>query len=274
MSADDSLSTAEVLRRLKEEMAQQAPRDHKEHHAIETSLSNPYLQSDTKWGFVIVRASYGPSSDTLWAQFLDLFRANVEETLRLEDELDLLPRHEMTIIENEAALGGADSYAARRAFRAWVANDLPQRLRGSCLEELGGLAQVREKLLSNDAHSAPGTTHPASLVPPRWKYCIFVDQDCLRSVEKGPEEPELKDPALKILTTEWEREEAEVPTEEFTRDWDGGETNDDAEEVGWMYMDMTDYVTVYDRLTDAFAWQEYYQRPYKSYVENSESESD
>ncbi|EMD92634.1 hypothetical protein COCC4DRAFT_163026 [Bipolaris maydis ATCC 48331] len=218
MSADDSLSTAEVLRRLKEEMAQQAPRDHKEHHAIETSLSNPYLQSDTKWGFVIVRASYGPSSDTLWAQFLDLFRANVEETLRLEDELDLLPRHEMTIIENEAALGGADSYAARRAFRAWVANDLPQRLRGSCLEELGGLAQ--------------------------------------------------------ILTTEWEREEAEVPTEEFTRDWDGGETNDDAEEVGWMYMDMTDYVTVYDRLTDAFAWQEYYQRPYKSYVENSESESD
>ncbi|EUC49057.1 hypothetical protein COCMIDRAFT_2120 [Bipolaris oryzae ATCC 44560] len=274
MSADDSPSTAEVLRRLKEEMAQQGPRTHKEHHAIETSLSHPYLQSDTKWGFVIIRAAYGPSSDALWAQFLEIFRANVEETLRLEEELDLLPRHEITIIEDETTLAGADSYAARRAFRAWVANDLPQRLRGSYLEELGGLTQVREKLLSNDAHNAPGTTHPASLVPPRWKYCIFVDQDCLRSVAKGPEEPELKDPAMKILTTDWERDEVEVPIEEFTRDWDGGETNDDAEEVGWMYMDMTDYVTVYDRLTGTFAWEEYYQRPYKSYVDDSDSDSE
>jgi hypothetical protein len=270
MSSAASLETAEVLRRLQEEMALQGPRDPTQYHRTEASLAHPYLRPDTKWGFVIVRAVYGPSSDAPWAQLLELFRASVSETLRLEDQLELLPRHEITIIEDEATLAGTDSYAARRAFRAWVAADLPQRLRDDCLEELGGLSQVRDKLLSNDAHNAPNTTHPASIVPPRWQYCIFVDQDCLRSVEKGPEDPKLKDPALKILTTDWELQEVEVPTEEFTRDWDGGETDDGAEEVGWMYMDMTDYVAVYDRLTRAYAWQEYYERPYKSYVEDSD----
>jgi hypothetical protein len=68
-------------------------------------------------------------------------------------------------------------------------------------------------------------------------------------VEKGPEDLKLKDPALNILPTDWELEEVEVSMEEFTRDWDGGETDDGAEHVGWMYMDMTDYVAVYDRLT-------------------------
>lgn len=105
--------------------------------------------------------------------------------------------------------------------------------------------QVRNKLLSNDAHNMANTTHPARIVPPRWKYCIFVDQDSLRSVEKGPEDLELKDQ-------------------------DGGETDNDDEEVGWMYMDMKDYIAVYDRLTSPFAWQEHYERPYKSYVESSD----
>jgi hypothetical protein len=268
MGLPASLETGEFLRRLQEEMALQGPRDPKQFHRIEASLAHFNLRPDTKWGFVIVRAVYGPSSDALWTQLLELFRLNVSETLRLEDELELLPRHEMTIIEDEATLAGADSYAARRAFRAWVAADLPQRLSDDCLEDLGGLTQVRDRLLSNDALHVPNPTHPASIVPPRWQYCIFVDQDCLRSVEKGPEDPELKDPALKILTTDWELDEVDVPKEEFTRDWDGAETDDGAEEVGWMYMDMTDYVTVYDRLLSVFAWEECYERPYKSYVDD------
>jgi hypothetical protein len=270
MPSADALETAEVLRRLNEEGTLQWPKDPKEYHCIENSLAHPYLQPDTKRGFVIVRAVYGPSSDAPWAQMLQLFRANVEDTLTMQDQMELLPHHEMTIIEDEATLAGADSYIARRAFRTWVAADLPQRLLDDCVEELGGHMQVRDKLLSNDAYHPSSTTHPASIVPPRWQYCIFVDQDCLRSLEKGPDDPELKDPVLKILTTDWEQEEVEVPTEEFTRDWDGGETDDGAEEVGWMYMDMTYYVAVYDRLSSSgFSWHEHYERPYKSYVEDS-----
>lgn len=236
----------------------------------QTSLANPYLQPDSKWGFVIVRTAYGPSNDELWAQFLEILRTRVEYSLQVDDELDLLPHHEITIIEDGATLCSADSYTARRAFRAWVANDLLQQLRGECLEELGGLAQVREKLLGNDAQNVPDTTHPASLVPPRWKYCIFVDEDCLHSVEKWPEEPEARDPAMKILTTDWElEEEVDVPHMHISRDWEGGETDDVSEEVGWMYMETTEYVDMYDRLTGAFAWHEHYQRPHRNWIENS-----
>jgi hypothetical protein len=263
MPSADVLRTAEILKEF-----QSGP---KQYRRTEDSLAHFYLRPDTKWGFVIVRAVYGPSSDARWAQMLEIFRANVEDTLTMYDQTELLQRHETTIIEDEATLDGADSYTARRAFRAWVAADLPQRLRDDCLEEWGGHTQVRDKLLSNDPHTAPNTIHPASLVPPRWQYCIFVDEDCLRSLDKGPEDPELKDPVLKILTTDWELEEVEVPTEEFTRDWEGGETDDGAEEVGWMYMDMSDYVATYDRLTSsAFSWHELYERPYKSYVEDSD----
>jgi hypothetical protein len=239
MPSAAALDTPEVLGQLQETMALQGRKYPKEYHQIDDSLSHPYLQADTKWGFVIVRAVYGPSSDAPWALMLELFRLNVLEALELADQMELLPHHEMTIIEDEATLAGADSYAARRAFRAWVAADLPQRLREDYVEELGGHVQVRDRLLSNDAHYPSNPAHPASLMPPRWIYCIFVHQDCLRSLEKGPKEPEWKDPVLKILTTDWEREEeVEVPTEEFTRDWDGGETDDGGEEVGWMYMDM------------------------------------
>jgi hypothetical protein len=260
-------TTAEVLKRLQEEIALQGPRFPKQYHRTEKSLAHPNLRPDIKWGFVIVRCVYGPSSDSLWAQMLELLRSQVTETLKDEDHMELLPRHEITIIEDEATLAGADSYTARRAFRAWVADDLPQRLHDDRLEQFGGLAQVRDQLLSSDAHYGHNTTHPAIVVPPRWQYCIFVDQDCLRSLDRGLEDPDFNDPALKILTTDWELEEVEVPMEDFTRDWDGGETDDGAEEVGWMYVDMTEYVAVYDRLTSGFSWQEYYQRPYKSYVD-------
>lgn len=36
-----------------------------------------------------------------------------------------------------------------------------------------------------------------------------------------------------------------------------------------MYMDMTDYAGVYDRLTSGFSLHEFYERPSKSYVDKS-----
>ncbi|EUC27405.1 hypothetical protein COCCADRAFT_111795 [Bipolaris zeicola 26-R-13] len=267
-----SETNSEVLRRCQEILAQQESSP-KEYHEIEDKLALTPLQPDTKWGFVIVRAVYGPSSDAPWAQILQLIRAEISESLTKADQSELLSRHEMTIIEDEAMLAGADSsgaaaYAARRAFRAWVADDLPQQLPDNYLEELGGLTQFREQLLINTKHHAD---NPLSIMPPRWRYCIFVDQHCLRSLEGGPKEPELKDPALKILTTDWDGEVTEVPAEKFTEDWDGGETNDDHEDVGWMWIDMTDYAPKYTQLTSAFGWEEYHERPQRDYVETTRS---
>jgi hypothetical protein len=219
----------------------QEPGHPKQFHQIEDQLARSPILPDTNWGFVIVRAVYGPSSDVAWAQMLELLRDTVSEELTEADQLELLSRHEITIIEDEATLAGADSFAARRAFLAWVAADLPQRLREEYREE--------------------NMTHPATYMPPRWRYCICVDQECLRSLEGGPEDLEDKDPALKLLTIDFP-EEAGVPTEEFTTDWEG-----DHENVGWMYIDMTDYVGKYSQFTSVFGWEEFYERPYKGYMD-------
>jgi hypothetical protein len=85
----------------------------------------------------------------------------------------------------------------------------------------------------------------------------------MRSLGTSSEAP---DPALKILTTDWVLDRAGAATEDFTTDWDG-ETNNECEGVGWMYMDMSDYVPVYDCLVTPFLWHEYYQRPYKGWVD-------
>ena len=99
MPSAAALETAEVLKELQEESALQGPRS-KEYPCIKNSLAHPYLRPDTKRGFVIVRAVYGPSSDGPWAQMLELLRDNVSD--RLEDQIELLPRHEMTIIEDRS----------------------------------------------------------------------------------------------------------------------------------------------------------------------------
>jgi hypothetical protein len=257
---------AEVLRQREITAAARGPTHPKQFHQIEDSLAHPELKTDTRWGFVIVRAVYGPASDAGWTKILDILRESVWYTLTVEGQDELLSRHEITTIEDEATLAGADSYAVRSAFRAWVADDLPQRLNDDALEHYGGLTQVRNTLRSNAGHN--DKANPVGVMPPRWKYCVFVDEDSLRSLQPELDDEE-QDPALKILTTDWTAEEEGAPTEEFTRDWDGGETDDGFEYVGWMYIDMSDYAGVYTTLIDAFGWEELYERPYKSYVDDT-----
>ena len=255
---------AAVLKQLKERMALSGPKYPKEYHEIDESLAHPYLRPGAPWGFVIIRAIYGPSSDAPWAKMLELLRLNVREELTLSDQADLLVHHELTVLEDEATLAGADSYAVRRTFRAWVAGNLPQRLTDSTITEYGGTEKIRDKLRSNEAHFKVGSMHPATSVPPRWQFCIFVDADCLCSLDMGLDF-EAQDPALKILTTDWELAEESTSTEEFTHDWDGGETDNDSEMVGWMYIEMSDYVPKYASLVRAADWYDFSQRPNKSW---------
>jgi hypothetical protein len=42
---------------------------------------------------------------------VELFRKNILKTLRLEHQRELLPPHEMTMIEDEATLAAADTKA-------------------------------------------------------------------------------------------------------------------------------------------------------------------
>jgi hypothetical protein len=257
----DTLETAEFLKKFREEWALLHPEysQRKEYHRIERSLTNSDIRPDAPWGFVVVRTAYGAASGAPWAHMLEDLRSNVAQSLVLEDQSDLLPRHELTVVEDEATLASADSHTVRRVFRAWVAEDLTPRLCDT--EKYGGTAQVRAKLASTDAHFP---NHPVADLPPRWIFCLFVDEDCLRSLEKSTFS------CVKILTTDWvkvEGEEEDPVTVAWDHEWDGGETNNDQEDVGWMYMDVADYVPSYSQLTDGHFWDTLYSRPYKGYVE-------
>ncbi|KAF2467384.1 uncharacterized protein BDR25DRAFT_159915, partial [Lindgomyces ingoldianus] len=210
------------------------------HHAI---------RPNAPWGFVVFRTVYGVDSDTPWVCMLDRLRSTIADTLSLSNRSDLLPRHEMTVIENEETLADANAHIVRNAFRAWVADDLTPRLRNP--EKYGGSAQVRYKLLSNDVHDAK---HPVSCLPSRWNFCLFVDEACLRSLDASIMRGF---PVIKILTTDWQEDRVAAVAE----GWEDGETNENWEEVGWMYMGVMEYIDMYNRLDNAFEWLDWYERP-------------
>ena len=85
------------------------------------------------------------------------------------------------------------------------ADDLTPRFRNP--EEYGGSAQIRSKLLSNDAH---GLKYPVSCLASRWNFYLFVDEACFRSLDasSGSEFP-----VIKILTTDSQENRAAAATE-------------------------------------------------------------
>jgi hypothetical protein len=176
---------------------------------------------------------------------LGLLRSTIAETLELEHQTNLLPIHELTVIDNEATLANANTDAVRYAFREWVADDLPPRLCDEEVERFGGAAQIREKLLSNDAHHSPHATHPAACIPPQWQFFVFVDEECLRSLETSYG---ALDPMLKILTTDWNGSELD-------------DTIDEYDDLEWMKIDASDYMPVYANLVTPCLWHEYYESP-------------
>ncbi|KAF2130128.1 hypothetical protein P153DRAFT_385365 [Dothidotthia symphoricarpi CBS 119687] len=253
---DEALNTIEGFKSSLEPLIAKFP---KEYHDIDASLNHYAIRPDAPWGFVVFRTVYGVDSDAPWAHMLKLLRSTVTNSLSLSTRTDLLPRHELTIIEDEEMLTGADAHTVRHAFRAWIADDLTPRLRDP--NKYGGSAQVRSKLLSNDAHDEK---HPVSSLPSRWNFCLFVDESSLRSLDASIGSGS---PVIKILTTDWQEDRVAVVAE----DWEDGETDEDWEEVGWMYMDVREYVDMYNRLDNAFDWRDFYQRPYKGYVDHREA---
>lgn len=69
-----------------------------------------------------------------------------------------------------------------------------------------------------------GTHHPAACLPTRWQFFLFVDENCLRSVDLSG----ARSPCVKLLTTDWEGDRAVTVAE----GWEDGETDDVFEDVG------------------------------------------
>jgi len=59
------------------------------------------------------------------------------------------------------------------------------------------------------------------------------------------------------VTTDGQYERCAVVAE----GWDDGESDDETEEVGWMYMEVSKYVQACNGLENSYGWMGIYQRP-------------
>lgn len=91
----------------------------------------------------------------------------------------------------------------------------------------------------------------------RWNYCLFIDDMCLRSLKTSF--------SLVKLTTDWHGKRAETVAEGY----EDGETDDEMEEVGWMYTEVSGRTATYVHLMDACHWEVMYMRQYAGYVEDT-----
>lgn len=103
-------------------------RERKELDVIVEGLCDKALRLGALWGFVVFCTVYGPQSDAPFARIIKKLR-DKEELLSDYSQPYLWPRYELTLIEVENTLQGADSQTVRNAFRTWVANDLTPRFK-------------------------------------------------------------------------------------------------------------------------------------------------
>ena len=75
-------------------------------------------------------------------------------------------------------------------------------------------------------------TRPAISVPPRWNFCLFLDENCVRYQDRNVEPP------VKSVYTNWQDGIVATVAEER----EDGKTDNECEEVEWMYMDAYDHI--------------------------------
>jgi hypothetical protein len=190
------------------------------------------------WGFVIYRCTY--DSDEEWNEFMERLRYHIRRTLEFYNGLDLMDSLDLTVIEDREELDDVEASVVREHFRTW-AETAPQREQG----------QPQARIRPNEREEWESQ---------RYLYCIQVDAEVLNSVVHWAEAPPSTDfrseGFVKIVSRYWEplgardRDPPQEPIEGCTED-----------DVGWMIVDYTKVVTLYDRLRDRNDWYGEYRRP-------------
>ncbi|KAL5356420.1 hypothetical protein BJX96DRAFT_162465 [Aspergillus floccosus] len=92
---------------------------------------------------------------------------------------------------------------------------------------------------------------------PRLNFTLFIDDICLEFLVH------MHLPVVKILYKQWGNLSPEERKYIIDPDWHDGATEDEEEDVGWMYMSVADYVETYDRFEWAHhgIWHGTYSRP-------------
>lgn len=136
------------------------------------------------WGFVIYRGAYG--DDAKWQRYLDSMRNQIQLALEYDGRDVLLPQYlEWTVIEDKEKLEGATKAQVRSLHAAWA-------------------AAIDLTRYAPPVDDVPRLYRPVERFP-RFKYCIYVDQDCLDTLDaweewdRIPVEPGLTKIAVSVV---------------------------------------------------------------------------
>jgi hypothetical protein len=134
------------------------------------------------WGYVIYRTTY--ENDTDWTEFMRRLRAWAEDAMDTCNGQDVLDQMTWTVFDDKELFDGADVMTIRRHFRAWTETAVHSE-------------QPRK---SNSAPAEMGRS-------PRYRYCIQVDVEALKSsVHDAPPPPNFDEDNqgwVKVIDKEW-----------------------------------------------------------------------
>ncbi|KAG6137227.1 hypothetical protein E4U12_000752 [Claviceps purpurea] len=205
---------------------------------------------DSVWGFVIYRCCN--ASDEDWERMLQKIRSELNYDSTDYYLRDLVPFHNLHPID-DPSLYGASMDQVRSHFRSWIPENIKSRLR----PEATDLDDMTYKYLVG--------------MTPRYKYCLYVDDFCIESLDQD----DANCPVVKILDKDWEPYTPEElkyfeETEGLGVIGDGttpapfldGLTDDLKEDVGWMYTPVISYLDRYFMLVKDDWYEEYVRPPY------------
>ncbi|KAK2818428.1 hypothetical protein FQN49_007908, partial [Arthroderma sp. PD_2] len=163
----------------------------------------------------------------------------------VEKRMDLLPYHEMTIMDDKARFDGATSHDIRDHFGNWVADTLKDKLVIPPTEL--ELQLIRQNY---SADHAPEWSFGA-----RYNFCIFTDDICLESLKH------MTWPVIKLLGKPFGAREPRDRDYVVYPGWEDGDTDCEDEDVGWIYIEAMEYLTLYEMLVETHNWYNQYCRP-------------
>ncbi|OAA59259.1 hypothetical protein ISF_06194 [Cordyceps fumosorosea ARSEF 2679] len=216
---------------------------------VSSTINLSQLKPDAPWGLVVYRTAYG--DDAAWKRMLD----------ELQDPVDSLPyepapnpelytRHRFEFMDDQSQFQGATMQTLRDKFSAWVVDGYRANLR----EEYR--ASV-EEIDVDMASSFAGT---------RYNFFLVVDDICLESLDQacGPVVKLVQAPGHEGQDYSLSVEEIqEMGPKEEDSEWEGGLTESEYENVGWMYMETSDYAVFQEYLAEPSNWEDEYLRPPK-----------
>lgn len=204
------------------------------------------FKPDTPWGLVVYRTAY--DDDAAWRRMLDELQDPVDSLpYGPAPNPELYPRHRFEIMDDQSQFKGASMEALRDKFSAWVVDEYRANLK-------------EEHRPSVEEFDAAAAGSPAGA---RYNFFLVVDDICLESLDQacgavvklvqaaGHEGPDHS------LSAE------EMGPKEEGSEWEGGFTEDEFENVGWMYMETSDYAVFQEYLAEPSNWEDEYLRPPK-----------